>query len=119
MDVCKQFDWIGVNTFLYWDIVWGDPTGCTDPSTGSPARMMQDYNQAVSLFPGIPIIISEVGWPSNGVPLPSYPFDDCLDTVVSETMQEQVIIATINTLKQQQVPGFLFTSFSNGMWKIP
>lgn len=118
--VSDVFNWVGVNVFTYWDLVWSGspmPTGCNDPATLQAQNLEAAVNQARAMFVNMPIIVSEWGWPSGGQPKYVYPY--CLKAGTTPEQQSKVLVNGFEKLRDLGVPAFLFQSFSNGEWKIP
>lgn len=56
-DLAKEVDFIGVHMFPYWEGI---------PLEGAMGQIENRFKALQDKFPGMPIVIAEVGWPSEG-----------------------------------------------------
>lgn len=98
-DLVKEVDFIAVQLLPYWEKV---------PFEQSVEYVMRRYNELRKAYPDKPILISEVGWPSEGNRVgPSYP---------SLTNEARFIRRFLNTAADENLDYFVMEAFDQP-WK--
>ncbi|MEX0837934.1 MAG: glycosyltransferase [Parvibaculum sp.] len=112
-ELVKEVDFIGVQILPYWE---GIPVGIAVDA------VFERLAELTAAYPGKPIVLSEVGWPSRGKVIPRRPYPglapDELDTeaVPSLVNQATFLREFLNRAKQEDITYYVIEAFDQP-WK--
>ena len=98
-EIAKEVDYIGVHILPYWEGV---------PVDEAVDYVFDRYHQTQMAFPGKPIIITEVGWPSDGSPQ--------IHAVASKTNQAKFLRGFLNRASKEKLAYYVIEAFDQP-WK--
>ncbi len=112
----REFDWLGCNNFAYWFSVF-NPCGTCISLDQSADFHVQQLLMLRGRYPTKTIIMTEYGHPGlNSVPMNTFSNATCSSGPTSEQAQNQVLSQTWTRLKNERLPGILFSAFREP-WK--
>jgi exo-beta-1,3-glucanase (GH17 family) len=98
-ELAEHVDFITVHLLPYWEGV---------PRRSSVAHVLRRYDEVRERFPDIPIVIGEVGWPSNG--------DRFRNSVASTANEARFIREFLREAKERDLDYYLMEAFDQP-WK--
>ncbi|MEN8261074.1 MAG: glycosyltransferase, partial [Pseudomonadota bacterium] len=99
-ELVKEVDFIGVHILPYWEGI---------PAKKAVEYTFKRYEQLKTTFPGKPIVLTEVGWPSNGKPIRG--------AVASRVNQAMVLREFLNEAHERDLIYYVVEAFDQP-WKM-
>ena len=98
-DLAKEVDYIGVHILPFWEGI---------PVEEAVDYVFNRYHQLQMAFPDKPIVITEVGWPSDGQPIKH--------AVASKANQAKFLREFLNRAADEKLPYYIIEAFDQP-WK--
>jgi exo-beta-1,3-glucanase (GH17 family)/cellulose synthase/poly-beta-1,6-N-acetylglucosamine synthase-like glycosyltransferase len=104
-ELVREVDFIAVHVLPYWEGI---------PADQALDYVLHRYDELRAAYPGKPILVAEVGWPSGGNT--RYAPDADRPAVGSRVSQAQFVRAWLNTARERGIDYFVMEAFDQP-WK--